>query len=134
MSQNSSYFYYFLARSLFFFWGLLVCPFLEDREPFAFILIFSTSNFSRWDFFEFPFYRKEVNYILPWIILIIGILIGWFLRIIFDRLTCSGDIGIQQDKSDDELYLFLTLDKDVNYILGKKYATFRIDNRNFTRK
>lgn len=71
---------------------------------------------------------------MPWIILIIGILIGWFLRIIFDRLTCSGDIGIQQDKSDDELYLFLTLDKDVNYILGKKYATFRIDNRNFTRK
>lgn len=69
-----------------------------------------------------------------WIIMIIGILIGWLLRIIFDRLNCSGDIKIQQDKSDGELYLFLTLDRDANYILGKKYATFHIDDRDFTHK
>lgn len=61
--------------------------------------------------------------------LIIGIAIGLICGILLTRKKPIGNLRI--DRSDDQPYLFLELDKDVGYIMRKESVSLRVRVEDF---
>ena len=65
--------------------------------------------------------------------LILGVCIGIFLGVVVTatilRTTSSGTLHIVTMIQDGETYMFLDLDKEVDEITSKKYATFKITQK-----
>lgn len=63
------------------------------------------------------------------IVLGIGILIGSIVTILIQRSRTAGTLLVV-DSDEGDPYLLLELNRDVQLLYGKQYATMKVDNKN----
>lgn len=62
---------------------------------------------------------------------LIGIVIGVIITLICISHTSAGDLRIDQSDPTESPYLFLELDKPIEFIMNKKYVLFKTNKKNF---
>lgn len=66
---------------------------------------------------------------LFWIGLIVGIVVGYIVRALISRNAPAGTICVYENDDGGEPYMFLLLERDVGYLLGRKKVTLKIEQR-----
>ena len=67
---------------------------------------------------------------LFWIGLIIGIVIGVIVKIIISRNSPVGTIFVyENDEDGGEPYMFLALERDIGYLLGRRKIVLKIEQK-----
>lgn len=80
--------------------------------------------------FEGLFVFKGGNFMLFWIGLIVGIVIGMVAKVLVSRNAPVGTICVYENDDDgDEPYMFLVLERDIGYLLNRKRVTLKTELR-----